>query len=111
MAPKKKQKKRPRTLRRQAARQADALANARRKLWALDPGGARDNPIELASMSQVDGAVRALRCVACDSPLTLDHEVSVVYAGRVLRTVELSCRQCSERHTAHFALRAAPTPN
>lgn len=111
MAKTKKKKRRPRTLRREASRGAAALAAARRKLHALDAGGAADHPIELASMSQLDGAVRALRCAACDSSLVIEHERASVQGGRLLRAVELSCRQCGERRVAYFALRAEPRPN
>lgn len=103
---KKKPVVRARTARRQAARAAERFLAARRKLSALERGGDIDHPIELAAMSQMDGAVRELPCVACGAAsMSIEREVGSVRAGRVVRTVDLSCRRCGEARTIFFGLR------
>ncbi len=111
MASKKKPKraKRPRTLRREKLREVDKVGRVRRKLQALEPGGDADHPIEVASTSQIDAVARRLECARCAATLFIEHEVADVRAGRVIRRVELVCRQCGEERTAFFALTATPT--
>ncbi len=100
-----KKKKRARSERRAKLRKLDKLAQQRRKLIALEPGASIDRPIEVDATSQIAGAVRDLRCAGCNEGLRSDHETATVQGGRVVRTVQLKCRQCGEARTAYFALR------
>ena len=99
---------RARTERRTAARRNEKLASARARLETIDPGASPDRPIELVSPSQVDVVARSLRCPRCDVGLYIVHERGHVLGGRVCRAVELECRQCGRRRTAHFAFGPVP---
>ena len=68
-------KKRPRTARRRAAREAEKLGDAREKLALLSPGGAEERPIDVVSASVVE--LEALRPPA-ELGLLVEHRPSTM---------------------------------
>ncbi len=103
-------KPRERTLRREAERDHEKTVRERERAFASLPGGTEANPIEVTATSQIPILARGLVCARCLSRLDIVHEASRVLYGRVARRVELSCRQCGAKRTAHFAV-ATPTLN
>ncbi len=98
--------KRPRTLAREAVREAKKLVEAREKLAALEPGGAIERPLAVPSASLVEARAIATGCLACDGTLeVVDHRAH--HAGTALvREVVVQCRRCSRRRGVW--LRVAP---
>ncbi len=102
-----KKPKRSRTVRRQADREQEKRAAAARKLVTLEPGGAPDRPVELASASVVDTDATSQTCLVCGgSPLLLDHTV-LEHQGRRLRVAKLRCKLCGETWARYYRI-AAP---
>lgn len=102
--------KRPRTVRREAEREASRLARAREALAALEDGGAPERPIVVASASQIEPHAASMRCPVCGDGLrVVDHEVRHTTAGS-LRVVTAKSPQCGRVRTIWFSVRA-PLPN
>ncbi len=97
--------KRPRTEKREAARAAEKLASQREKLAALEPGGAPDRPIDVATASVIEPHARSLACLRCGDPGTRveEHEAREI-AGRRLRIVRIGCSQCGARRVLYFRI-------
>ena len=99
-------KKRPRTERRQAARELDKLGEARAKVAALEPGGAPDRPLEVPSASTVEGRAVALGCARCGGEVRLEAHEAEVVSGVALRRARTRCKAC--RAARDVWLRVAP---
>jgi hypothetical protein len=99
-------KKRRRTLRRQLERSADKLAEARRKLLALEPGGSPAHPLEVASAAVIERRAESFACPDCRGALRVVRHDAEEHEGRLLRPVELACRDCGAPLTLYF--RVAP---
>ena len=87
-------KKRDRTLRREAVRDAGKLAEAREKLARLEPGGSAECPIRVESASQVELRVESLRCPRCDGELRVHEHAARMVAGHPRRVVDARCKRC-----------------
>jgi len=90
-------KKRDRTLRREAERDAEKLADAREKLSLLEQGGGWERPIRVDSASQIELRVESMRCPRCDGELKVFEHVARVVAGHALRMVDARCKRCRHR--------------
>jgi uncharacterized protein with PIN domain len=90
-------KKRDRTLRREAERDAEKLADARQKLALLEQGGSPERPIRVDSASQIELRVESMRCARCDGELKVHEHVARVVAGQSLRMVDARCKRCGTR--------------
>jgi hypothetical protein len=91
--------KRPRTLAREAARDAQKLTEAKAKLAAIEAGGCPERPIEVASASLVEPRALHFACLACDGALELvDHRVRHE-GSALLRELVVQCKRCSRRRT------------
>jgi hypothetical protein len=99
-----KKRKRARTERREADRRAKKQLSDRLRLAALEPGGAPDRPVEVASASQIDVVARSMACPACSERLFPGHQRSTVAGGRVRREVDMECRRCGHRRSAYFVV-------
>jgi hypothetical protein len=100
-------KPRARTERRANERALEKLARDRERLAQLEPGGAPDRPIELASASQVEVHARSLPCTRCGGePRVEAHEARVV-GERRLRVAQLVCPACGARRDVWFRLAPA----
>jgi hypothetical protein len=98
--------KRPRTEKRDAARAAEKLAQAREKLAKLEPGGAPDRPIDVSTASVIEPQARALACLRCGDlggTRIVEHEAREI-DGRRLRVVRLACPRCGAVRAIYFRI-------
>jgi hypothetical protein len=99
-----KRPKSARAQRREGARDAEKLADARVKLARLEPGGAASTPIVVESASVVEGAARSMPCARCGGSVRVtEHRVAVIDGSR-LRVVAVDCGACGFRREVYFAL-------
>lgn len=103
--------KRPRTERREAARDAAKIARVRMKLAALEPGGAPDRPIEVTSASIIEPHATSMTCAACGNlGVRVDEHVARTIEGtggepaRRLRVVHALCPRCGTRREVYFRI-------
>ena len=103
--------KRPRTERREAARDAEKLARVRVKLAALEPGGGPDRPIEVTSASIIESHASSMVCAACGNPgVRVEDHVAKTLEGapgepaRRLRVVHIMCQRCGTRREVYFRI-------
>ena len=100
--------KRPRTERREAARDAAKMARARMRLAALEPGGAPDRPIEVTSASIIEPHASSMPCPACGSQgQRVEEHVAQTIEGSRLRVVHASCPRCGMRREIYFRISTA----
>lgn len=99
-----KKPKRDRTLRREAARAAAALAADRERLFALEPGGSPERQIDVDAVSIVEVRAAAVACPRCAGRHRVDEHAAVTVAGARLREVRLACAQCGSRRSLWFRL-------
>src|SRR5512132_459759 len=97
-------KPRARAVRRQLEREAAKLTRAKERLAELEPGGAPDRPIEVASASQVEPEARSRLCARCDGELLLDEHTAETIGAERLRVARLSCPRCGARRALYFRL-------
>lgn len=101
-----KKKKSERAERRARERARDKLADAREKLWRLEPGGSPARPIEIASASVIESRARAEACLRCGAAVrSADHRAETI-DGRRLRVVTTTCVACGGARTWYFRLGA-----
>lgn len=99
-----KKPKRDRTLRREAARAAAALAADRERLFALDPGGSAQRPIDVDAVPIVELRALAVACPRCDGRHRIEEHAAVTVAGVRLREARLVCSLCGSRRSLWFRL-------
>ena len=97
-----------RTLRRSLERNERKLAKARRKLWALQPGGSPEDPLIVSTAAVIESRASSQLCPDCGGPLAV-HEHRADMAAQ-LRVVELRCKRCGAPSTQYFSI-VAPLPN
>ncbi|HEY4178538.1 MAG TPA: hypothetical protein VGM90_16940 [Kofleriaceae bacterium] len=74
---------------------------AREQLVSLQPGGARDRPIDVKSSAVIEPRVKSTPCHHCGGEYrVLEHEM----AASGLRRVDAACRHCSAPRTLWFRL-------
>jgi len=98
--------KRARTERREAERTAVKLAKSSEKLARLEPGGAPDRPIGVATASVIEPQARSLACVRCGlegSARIEAHEARAIDGAR-LRVVRVSCPTCGSARDVYFTI-------
>jgi hypothetical protein len=101
--------KRARTERRERERAAVKLAETRRKLAALEAGGAPSRPIEVTSASTVEIHATSMPCVGCEATGTQLEEhaaVTVTVDGepRPLRVARVRCPRCGVKRELYFRI-------
>ena len=96
--------KRERTLRREAARQAEQLGRDRERLFLREPGGSPGRPVEVDSPAVVELRARAVPCPRCNGEHAVDEHRAVIHAGVRLREVRLKCRSCGTERSMWFRL-------
>jgi hypothetical protein len=104
---KKKRPARTRTLRRNLERSQDKLADARRKLLAISPGGSAEQPLEVASAAVIEGRAESVPCPDCEGALRVEEHAAFEHEGALLRKVELACRRCGGPLTLFFRIVSA----
>lgn len=99
-----KKPKRDRTVRREAVRRALSLARDKERLFALEPGGAPERPIAVASAPVVDSRARTTLCPRCGGHHHLEEHAAVTIDGVRLREARLKCPTCGSRRSLWFRL-------
>lgn len=103
-------KPRPRTQRRGAERALGKLHEAREQLFRLEPGGAPERPVLVASAAVIEAQAQSTPCPRCEGKLELVEHVAVTVtrdAGATaarLREVRLRCRQCGSARSMWFQI-------
>lgn len=93
-----------RASRRVRARDQEKLVRDLERLARLEPGGAADRPIRVASPAQVDVMAEARPCPLCQGSLRLlEHAASTVDGAR-LRVAHLACTACGTKRQVYFRL-------
>jgi len=93
--------KRSRTERRAADRALRKEVLERERLAAMAPGGRRDRPIVVTTVSVIESMARSTPCVQCGGELELkDHAAP----GGNLRVVRAVCRLCHAPREIWFAI-------
>ena len=92
---------RARTQRRFEERVARGLVRERERLWALEPGGSPERPIDVSSSSVIDPKWRATPCPQCGGTLTLTDEHAQDASHR---SVDVKCQTCGAPRTIYFRI-------
>jgi hypothetical protein len=101
--------KRSRTERRAADRALRKEVLERERLAAMAPGGRRDRPIVVTTVSVIESMARSTPCVQCGGELELkDHAAPADGQGKV-RVVRALCRLCHAPREIWFAIEEART--
>ncbi len=93
-----------RSARRAALRAADKLVRQRERLFALEPGGSRERPIEVGSSSVVEPKAAALECPHCEAAFRVEAHLAPSVEGMRLREALVICRRCGQRRSIWFRL-------
>jgi len=96
--------KRARTERREALRNQERLGRDRERLFAREPGGSPEHPLELDSASVVEVRAKASRCPRCGGEHVVEEHRAVEHGGARLREARLVCRTCGSRRSMWFRL-------
>jgi uncharacterized C2H2 Zn-finger protein len=100
----KKRPERARTLRRNQTRQLEKLAAQRDRLFALEPGGAPERPIDVSSASLVEPRAAGMHCPRCDEPFKLEAHNAPSSEGMRLREAVVRCPRCGQQRSIWFRL-------
>lgn len=100
-------KPRPRTERRARERDARRHVRDREKLALLEPGGAPDRAIEVASASVIDARARSSPCPQCGGSLRLESQTAEQVDGQSLRAARLRCATCHAPRVFWFRITTA----
>jgi hypothetical protein len=93
---------RPRTLERKQRVLSEKLAEARRKLLDLEPGGTPAHPVEVGTPSVIEPMATSMHCPACDEPFDLESHEAHTHGQLRLREARVRCRACGERRSLWF---------
>jgi hypothetical protein len=100
-----KKAKRPRTVRREEARQVLGLARDRERLFRLEAGGTPERPIDVDSASVVDVRASRVPCPRCGGEQAVKEHAAVGGTHGVrLREARLECRRCGAQRSLWFRL-------
>jgi len=99
-----KKSKRARAIRREADRGAKKDRETIARVYALEPGGAADRPIELTSASEVEPDAASRHCPFCDGEARVTDHTVEEGAGRRLRVASLLCKVCHAAFRRYYAL-------
>jgi len=97
-------KKRARTERRALERRFEKLAEARRKLIALEPGGTAELPIDVSSAAVVELRAESFACPDCEGPMRTQEHIALGSASSRVRAVTLRCRSCAASLRLYFRI-------
>jgi hypothetical protein len=98
--------KRSRTERREVERALRKDVQARERLAAAVPGGARDRPLTVATVSVIESMARSTPCVQCGGELELRDHAAPADGGGRLRLIRLVCRLCHAPRELWFRIEA-----
>ncbi len=85
---------------------SEPLAQARRQLLDLAPGGTRGRPFEVATAAVIEPKAEATRCPRCSDHFAVEeHEAPF---GQGVREVKVFCRCWGERRSLWSRTNALP---
>lgn len=93
---------RKRTERRALERDLKRQIEQRDKLAALEPGGAADRPIEVATAALIEPMARASRCPRCHGESRLEEHV----VENSVRVARVRCTACNSPRAIYFRISA-----
>jgi transposase-like protein len=97
-------KRSERTVRREQARALTRLQSDRERLFALEPGGEPERPIDASSAAVIEAHATSVPCPLCGSSQDVAEHTAPVHNGVRLREVKLRCRQCGSRRSLWFKI-------
>lgn len=74
------------------------------RLARLQPGGAPDRPLEIASPAQVEVIAERTPCPLCGATLALREHAQETVSGERLRVARLACTSCGVPRAVWFRL-------
>lgn len=102
--PPKRSERSERTERREQARALTRLQSDRERLFALEPGGAPERPIDASSAAVIEAHATSVPCPLCGSSQEVVEHTALVHHGIRLREVKLRCRQCGSKRSLWFKI-------
>ena len=103
-------KRSERTVRREHERAHTRLLGDRERLFALEPGGQPQRPIEAASAAVIEAHAVGVPCPRCAGSQEVLEHAARVHDGARLREIRLCCRQCGSKRSLWFKI-VVPGPN
>jgi hypothetical protein len=97
-------KRSERTLRREGERATTRLQEDRERLFALEPGGRIERPIEALSAAVIEAHATSVPCPRCGGGLEVVEHTALVHDGVRLREAVLRCRQCGSPRSLWFKI-------
>lgn len=98
-------KPRARSQRRAAQRASSKLVDARERLFELEPGGAPERPLTIATAAVVEAHASALACPRCEGKHDIVEHLAVTLGSMRLREARVRCRQCGSTRSMWFLIR------
>lgn len=96
--------KRPRTAKREQARDARKLVRAKQQLARLEQGGAPEHPIFVETPAVIETRARSVPCPLCGGPLRGQEQRAEALGERRLRVVDARCQTCGASNTLWFQI-------
>lgn len=96
--------KRPRHLRRIAERETAKLVQNKKKLAALESGGAPDRAIGIPSASVVETHARAVPCPLCEGAVRVLDHTAEEHGGARLRVAHVTCTRCGAPRAIYYRI-------
>src|SRR3954463_9830098 len=97
-------KRSERTVRREDERASTRLQEDRERLFALEPGGRPERPLEAASAAVIETQATKVPCPRCGGGQEVMEHVALVHQGVRLRETKLRCRQCGTQRSLWFKI-------
>ncbi len=97
-------KRSDRTVRRERERAQNRVQEDRERLFALEPGGSPNRPLEAASAAVIESHALGVPCPRCGGNHELVEHSANVRNGVRLRETKLRCRQCGSQRSLWFKI-------
>jgi hypothetical protein len=97
-------KRSDRTVRREGERALTRLQADRERLFALEPGGRKERPIEALSAAVIEAHATSVPCPPCGGSQEVLEHTALVHEGVRLRETRLRCRQCGSGRSLWFKI-------
>ena len=97
-------KRSERTIRREQARALTRLQSDREKLFALEPGGNVERPLDATSAAVIESHATSVPCPLCGATQEVVEHIALVHHGVRLRETKLRCRQCGSERSLWFKI-------
>lgn len=97
-------KRSDRTVKREQERAASKLKEDRERLFALEPGGNPDRPLDAISAAVIETHAASVPCPRCGGLHEVVEHTATVHRGVRLRETRLRCRQCGSQRSLWFRI-------